>query len=145
MSKPGRYFVGLSAAVASLALPNLRGGDTWSVPQSASAQTNPLSGNGLALAQGRKIYENRCADCHGDKGKGDGPAATDLDPKPGDLSKPSLNEQPDGVLFWKISEGKKPMPAYKTKLSEEQRWQTVSYIRTLAAKDQDQRAKTSRP
>ena len=136
MNKLGKHLAELTAAAATLAAPNLLGAEAWAVPQNAAGQKNPLSGDTIAIGQGRRIYEDRCADCHGDKGKGDGPAATDLDPKPGDLSKPSLREQPDGVLFWKISEGKKPMPPYKTKLSEEQRWQTVNYIRTLATKSQ---------
>jgi mono/diheme cytochrome c family protein len=122
----------LSLAALSLAL---WGGEPWNIPDTAAVLKNPVAGDDTALKQGKQIYEDRCADCHGPKGKGDGPAAVDLDPKPGDLSKPTLREQADGVLFWKISEGKKPMPPYKTKLSEEQRWQTVNYIRTLAGPD----------
>ena len=109
--------------------------DAWTAPESAASVKNPLADNAAAVTAGKKIYEDRCADCHGSKGKGDGPAATDLDPKPGDLSKASMNDQPDGALFWKISEGKKPMPTYKSKLSEEQRWQVINYVRTLAPKN----------
>ena len=40
--------------------------------------------------------------------------------------------QTDGELFWKISEGHRPMPAFKKKLSEQERWQLVDYIRTFS-------------
>ena len=40
----------------------------------------------------------------------------------------------DGELFWKITHGHRPMPAFKDKLSDEQRWRTVVYIRTFAQK-----------
>jgi mono/diheme cytochrome c family protein len=122
----------LICSVSAAALPILRAGGEWSVPPSALAQKNPLSGNSPSIVQGKRIFENRCTFCHGSKGKGDGPAATDLDPRPSDLSKPGILAQSDGVLFWKISEGKKPMPAYKTKLSEEERWHIINYVRSLA-------------
>ena len=39
----------------------------------------------------------------------------------------------DGEIFYKITVGKKPMPSMKTKLSEEERWQIVHYVRSLQA------------
>lgn len=107
--------------------------DAWAVPPDAAGLKNPLPGDNGTLARGKSIFEDRCADCHGQKGKGDGPAAADFSPKPGDLTKAAMREQPDGVLFWKISEGKKPMPPYKSKISEEDRWKLVNYVRTLTA------------
>ncbi|MCX6928785.1 MAG: cytochrome c [Verrucomicrobia bacterium] len=135
MSRWTKRWMTLVAAGSTLLPALLWAGDNWGVPETAAARTNIVSGDLANIATGRRIYEIRCADCHGQKGKGDGPAATDLNPKPGDLSKPALADQPDGVLFWKISEGKKPMPPYSTKLSEEQRWQVVNYIRTLSAQN----------
>ena len=40
----------------------------------------------------------------------------------------------DGELFWKISHGRRPMPAFHDKLTEQERWQLVDYIRVLARK-----------
>ena len=111
-----------------------RAGESWQAPETVAVMKNPVGSTEGGIAQGRKIYETRCADCHGAKGKGDGPAAADLDPKPGDLSRAAMNGQSDGALFWKVSEGRKPMPTYKSKLSDEQRWQVVTYVRTLAGK-----------
>jgi hypothetical protein len=58
--------------------------------------------------------------------RGDGSNAADLERKPTNLTQPALLAQGDGALFWKISEGRKPMPAYSRKLSEEQRWKLVN-------------------
>jgi mono/diheme cytochrome c family protein len=38
----------------------------------------------------------------------------------------------DGEIFYQISQGRKPMPAFKKRLSEEERWQLVLYVRSLA-------------
>ncbi len=43
-----------------------------------------------------------------------------------------MNGVTDGELFYKISEGKKPMPVFKTKLSEDDRWALVLLIRSFA-------------
>ena len=86
-----------------------------------------------AALQAKKIYEERCQSCHGARGRGDGPMATDMYPKPTDLSHPQLADKSDGAIFKRISEGKRPMPSYKNRLSEEQRWLLVSYVRTLTA------------
>jgi mono/diheme cytochrome c family protein len=80
--------------------------------------------------------------CHGPAGKGDGPAAATLERngvriRPGNLSDPKMWQQSDGAIFWKISEGKTPMPAWSQTLSEKQRWQIVNYVRTLAPKSDD--------
>jgi mono/diheme cytochrome c family protein len=81
------------------------------------------------------LYVKECASCHGTAGKGDGPAAKDLERKPGDLSSPKLTDQTDGALFWKLTEGNKPMPSMREVFSEEDRWTVINYVRTLAPQD----------
>ena len=55
------------------------------------------------------------------------------DVKPADLTDAHMmSEMTDGEIFWKISEGRQPMPSFKKQLSEEQRWQMVHYLRTFA-------------
>ncbi len=46
-----------------------------------------------------------------------------------------MSAQSDGELFYKISEGRRPMPEFKTKLTEQQRWQLVLLMRSLASTD----------
>ncbi len=98
------------------------------------AEKNPVPADENSLAAGKAVYAKECLSCHGNAGKGDGPAAKDLEKNPGDLSKASMWDQTDGALFWKLTEGKKPMPSFEKNLSEEQRWQVINYIRTLAPK-----------
>jgi mono/diheme cytochrome c family protein len=70
--------------------------------------------------------------CHGKIGNGDGPDAIDLGIHPAKFSDPRMREESDGALFWKITHGKKPMPAYETRLSPTERWNVINYLRTLA-------------
>ena len=104
----------------------------WVAPKDADNVKNPLAGNTSVLPEAKALYVANCAPCHGDKGRGDGPAAAGLNPKPADHSSVAVQSQSDGALFWKMSEGRAPMPAYKKIFSDQQRWELVNYIRTLA-------------
>jgi mono/diheme cytochrome c family protein len=84
------------------------------------------------LPEAKTLYTANCGPCHGDKGKGDGPAAAGLNPKPADHSSVAVQSESDGALFWKLSEGRAPMPSYKKVFSDQQRWELIDYIRTLA-------------
>lgn len=103
----------------------------WKAPASADAKKNPLTADAATIAAGKTVYVKECQSCHGKKGKGDGPSAKDLDIPAGDFSKATMQSQSDGALFWKTSEGRKPMPSFKKKLTEDKIWQTIIYMRTL--------------
>ena len=106
---------------------------SWPVPEEAKQLKNPLQPSSAALNSARKIYLDKCANCHGDRGKGDGREAARYDPQPANFTDPKrMNGVTDGELFYKISEGKKPMPVFKTKLSEDDRWELVLLIRSFA-------------
>ena len=104
----------------------------FTAPASADAKLNPLKGDAGATAEGKKIYDANCSICHGMKGMGDGVAAAGLSKPPSNHSSAAVQKLTDGAIFWKITEGNSPMPAYKAVYSETQRWQLVNYIRTLA-------------
>ncbi|MGN6177740.1 MAG: c-type cytochrome [Mucilaginibacter sp.] len=104
----------------------------WVAPATAQAFKNPVSVTPSTLKEAKTLYMANCSPCHGQKGKGDGPAAAALNPKPADHTSPALNKETDGSLFWKISEGRSPMPQYKNILTETQRWELVKYIRSLS-------------
>lgn len=106
----------------------------WKAPESAKSKKTPISSNEASIAAGKKIYEKDCMNCHGKKGKGDGKDAANQDVTVADLSSVKVQAQSDGEIFWKISEGKKPMPSNKKDHSEDQIWQLVNYVRTLAKK-----------
>ena len=113
--------------------------EVWTATARASRKPNPVAANQKSISQGKDLFTAACFPCHGSAGKGDGPVAGTLERngtpvRPGNLSDPKLWEQTDGALFWKISEGRSPMPSFQESLSEEQRWQIVNYVRTLAPK-----------
>ena len=87
---------------------------------------------GADLAQGKKIYTDKCLKCHGEKGRGDGPRAYDLSKKPADYTdKEKMSKFTDADLRKVVKEGKKPMPAFGKKLSDEDINGVVAYIRTF--------------
>ena len=109
----------------------LDSGAKWDAPLSAKQTKNPISVSESSLAAGRRIYVKRCVNCHGKDGNGDGPDAIDLGLHPAKFSDPRMREESDGALFWKITHGKKPMPAYGSRLSPAERWSVINYLRTL--------------
>jgi mono/diheme cytochrome c family protein len=107
----------------------------WKAPPSAANRPNPVPSNAIAIALGQKLYTANCFTCHGAEGKGDGPGGAALEKKPADLGGCiKTNNESDGSLFWKISEGRSPMVSWKGALSETQRWELVNYIKTFAGK-----------
>jgi mono/diheme cytochrome c family protein len=106
----------------------------WGVPPEAKLLKNPLTlDQSAAVKQILPVYLDKCAECHGQTGKGDGPQAKMYDPRPRMLTDtPHFATATDGELFYTISEGHKPMPSYKKKLTEEQRWQLVMLVRSFS-------------
>jgi mono/diheme cytochrome c family protein len=103
----------------------------WDAPASAKGVKNPVTANAENLGEGKNLYAKHCKSCHGAKGKGDGPKAANLDVSCKDFTKPEFKKQTDGELYWKITNGRDPMPTFKTKASNEERWELVNYIKTL--------------
>ena len=104
----------------------------WLSPAASAAKKNPVAPTPDSIVAGQKIYSKTCAMCHGKSGDADGPAVIELNIHPAKLSDPQLQTESDGALFWKITTGKKPMPAYGKRLSETDRWNLVNYVRTLS-------------
>ncbi len=96
----------------------------WTAPPDAARRTNPLAARPDAAAGGRKLFEQRCAACHGNGGEG-----TRKGP---DLTATHVQGQSDGALFWKITQGntRGGMPTFSF-LPEPQRWQLVLHLRRL--------------
>src|SRR5215475_9077277 len=103
----------------------------WLSPAASAAKKNPITSTPESIGAGQKTYSKTCAMCHGKAGDADGPAVIELNIHPARLSDPRMANESDGALFWKITTGKKPMPAYGKRLSETDRWNLVNYIRTL--------------
>jgi mono/diheme cytochrome c family protein len=103
----------------------------WLVPESAKEKKNPYPPDQYSIARGKKSYKLECMRCHGKEGKGDGPSATNIEKTVADLTSDYIQNQNDGELFWKISEGRRPMPLAKRTLTDDQRWDIINYLRTL--------------
>jgi mono/diheme cytochrome c family protein len=94
---------------------------------------------GQDQAEGRKLYLTYCSSCHGDKGKGDGPAVSSLPVKPADHTNGAvMNQLPDKFLTEIISKGGSAvgksalMPAWGSQIKDKQLRDVVAYIRSIA-------------
>ncbi len=113
---------------------NINAQNLWRAPQEFKQLQNPLRDRISAIQKGQKIYKSLCASCHGDNGTGNPVMIKTLNPPPADLTTGLVQQQTDGEIFWKITEGRGLMASYKNMLSDEERWAVVSYIRKIEKK-----------
>ena len=101
--------------------------------------TNPFDGQADAVSAGQALYATNCASCHGDMGKGDGPAAAALDPAPANLQNTAAETEP-AYVYWIVHEGgaaaglSSSMVAYEGILTEDQIWQIATYLEATYGK-----------
>lgn len=128
----GTIFFALLLIAAGSAVYTFLHPGPWIVPDEAKQIPNPLKPPQADLPGARRVYLDKCAECHGDSGKGDGSQGKMYDPLPTNFTDAQHMEKiSDGELFYKISEGHRPMPSFKKRLTEEQRWQLVLFLRSL--------------
>ena len=93
-------------------------------PKKAVERRNPLEADPDAVASGEKLFDLHCAECHGNTADGGkkGPS----------LRVAKVQQATPGTLFWVLTNGvvRRGMPVW-SKLPEPQRWQLVSYIKSL--------------
>lgn len=87
------------------------------------------STRGYAQDDSASVYKSKCQICHGPDGKGDTPAGKKIGAK--DLHTPEVSKQTDAELFGIVKKGKDKMPAYASKLSDDQINDLIKYIRSL--------------
>ena len=106
--------------------PDYQQDPAWRAPAEAVSRQNPLASKPQAAAGGRKLFIRNCVECHGRDGAG-------MEEKhSANLRLDLVQQQSDGILFWKITNGNasRGMPSF-SKLPETQRWQIVLYLRAL--------------
>jgi mono/diheme cytochrome c family protein len=95
--------------------------------------TNPIPPSPESHARGEKLYVEYCSKCHGMTGNGAGPSAHGFTTYPRQLwAWYKADKSADPYLFWFITNGRSDMPPWGVILSENQRWDLVNYIKTLA-------------
>lgn len=92
-------------------------------PEKARAKCNPLANDPDAPAAGRKLFEQHCAECHGQSADGAnrGPS----------LRANAIQQARPGEIFWVVTNGvvRRGMPAW-SKLPEPQRWQIITWLKS---------------
>jgi mono/diheme cytochrome c family protein len=93
-------------------------------PRKAVARRNPLENDPDAVAAGANLFDQHCAECHGELAEGGrkGPS----------LRADPVQQATTGTLFWILTNGvvRRGMPVW-SKLPEPERWQLVSYLKSL--------------
>jgi mono/diheme cytochrome c family protein len=131
--KPQEWFNTITNGRLDKLMPNwneaLSEEDRWAV----ALYTFTLAYTPDQLVQGKQIWEGQCTECHGETGAGDGPKAAEINRPIGNLTKQTeVINLSDDELFNTISEGVgENMPAFKDKLSDEERRAVIAYARTL--------------
>lgn len=98
----------------------------------ATNPTRAVYTDAQAAALIRPVYEEHCAICHGDLGRGDGPVGTYLVPPPADFAIHGWHHR-EGEHYWWITQGisGSGMPSFAAVLSEEERWLLARYVKQL--------------
>ena len=95
-----------------------------------SVAAGPLSPD---LERGEEIYQKYCLECHGERGRGDGPRAPLLAPRPGNLVSAATSTKSDSELLEIITNGapRTAMRGWKDELTEDDRLNVLAFIRSL--------------
>jgi len=94
-----------------------------------SEPKNPITPNPASLAQGKALFTINCAMCHGQTSAERGPVGKKLNPPPPGLDQDLVRERSDAHIFKAITLGFGRMPPFKDKLTQQERWELVNFLR----------------
>ena len=121
-----------AAAVQESRPPDATTPDSFTIPAGAVHQVNPVKPTAESIAQGKKYYGYDCAMCHGNSGDGKGEVAIDEKLTLSNFSdRETLKNKTDEDLFYVIKNGHGHMPPERIRLSPNELWNLVNYIRSL--------------
>jgi mono/diheme cytochrome c family protein len=106
----------------------------YKIPPEAAAKANPVKPTAESLAKGKKVYGVDCEVCHGKGGDGKGDMASDIKNVTDFTNPDALKNRTDGELFYIIRNGKGEMPPEGDRAKNDDIWNLVNYIRSLAKK-----------
>lgn len=108
------------------------GNDAKDAEKAGAAWLNPRPLTLENLRSGQRIFETLCIACHGRKAQGDGGATgPNRMPAPPSLHTDRARGFKDGTIYHIIMKGTGKMPSYADKISPENRWNTILYVRAL--------------
>jgi putative copper resistance protein D len=92
----------------------------------------------VSIDNGRALFAEHCAICHGRTGTGDGPGGAGLPRRPADLTAPHTGQHTAGDLYWWITQGipAAGMPGFGRALPEQDRWDVINFVRALSTAQQ---------
>ena len=125
----GILLVSLSAG--TLSAQTKPAGKPWDVKAEGAKLKNPVKSDDASIKAGKDVWAQQCKSCHGATGKGDGSKAEKIEISIPDFTGKDFQAMSDGEIYYKTTEGRKPMPGFKEKLSDTERWQVVTFMRTL--------------
>ena len=128
------FLVGSAVFSLSLALVSMnvdQQAKPWVVPANYKSMKNPVKPGDASNKAGQALYTKNCTSCHGKAGLGDGVKARALKQFPGDFSKADFQSQTDGDHFYKTKMGRGEMPKYEGKMTDDDIWNVVNYMRTF--------------
>ena len=108
-------------------------------PAEYANAANPYEGSQDAVTNGKTLFETNCSACHGVEGKGDGAAASSMNPKPANLQTTAKDTTPQYV-HWVVTVGgagsglNASMPGFKGVLPEEDIWRIATFLETTYGK-----------
>lgn len=104
-----------------------------SLARNAPSGDNPLPATDRNVIAGIKLYAQNCAICHGDASAHRTNVAKGLYQHPPQLAKDGVEDDPDGVTFWKVTHGIRwtGMPAFGKTLTQDQVWQLTAFLKTM--------------
>lgn len=106
------------------------------VPEEAAKLANPVKAEAGSIREGRRMFETQCALCHGKAGDGKGELVDSMKLSLSDYRDPNaLKAMTDGALFYVLKKGCDQMPGEEGRMKENQMWNLVNYIRSLARKE----------
>lgn len=107
---------------------------TVKVPPAFKGLVNPVARDQNSISRGELVFEHNCLFCHGASGHGDGPVGQVFLPTPANLTSDKVKHETDGELFYKITVGPSTMPSFANRLSTQERFDVINYIRSLQKK-----------
>ena len=118
----------------------VEGGETLPAPETEAGMfeakdaavviENPVPATAESIARGQALYVETCLVCHGAEGRGDGPVGQVFEPVPVDLNDAYTQDQADGQIFFTLTRGRVSMPYYRDRLTQQQRWDVINYVRS---------------